>query len=78
MADEELRAAVRAFLRSWATPRWLLEKGEKEFENIFEQIFEQGVLADAFREFHAEHGRYPEYEEICPPGGPTICIVPDI
>jgi len=64
MADEELRAAVRAFFRSQVGPEWLLEKGEEEFEDAFEQIFEQGVLTRAFREFHAKHGRYLVFEEI--------------
>jgi hypothetical protein len=78
MADEELRAAVRAFLRSQVGPEWLAERGEEEFENMFEQIFEQGLLTSAFREFHAEHGRYPEFEEMCSTDGSSIGMLKDM
>jgi len=78
MADEELRAAVRAFFRSQVGPEWLLEKGEEEFEDAFEQIFEQGVLTRAFREFHDEHRRYPVFEEFPREEGSSIGMLKDM
>jgi hypothetical protein len=69
MGDEEFRAAIIAFLHSWIRLEWLAEHGEEGFERMF-NIAVNGNIGSMFRTFHAEHGRYPEYEELCPPGGP--------
>jgi hypothetical protein len=77
MVDEEFRTAIPAFLRSWIKPEWLAENGEEEFEQVF-NVAVNGNIGPMFRYFHAKHGQYPDFDEICPPGGPVIGIVPDI
>jgi hypothetical protein len=61
--DEELRIALRTFLRYWVKPESVPEFGEEDFEQLFASFLNTG-FAEAFRDFHAEHGRYPEYEEL--------------
>jgi hypothetical protein len=73
--DAELNAAIVAFFRAWC-----LRDGEKSPESFFAQTaredgFEQFVdrllsendrrgITGAFRIFHAQHGRYPTFEEL--------------
>jgi len=61
-ADKELRASVRAFVRAWIKPESVPEFGEEDFDKMFESFLNEGDTVDAWRKFHAEHGRYPEYE----------------
>jgi len=80
MADIEFRTAYAAFLRSWIGVEFFDHgEGEKDFEDAVDQLVNQGgPTTRMFRSFHAKHGRYPAFEEICSPVGPTIGIVPDI
>jgi hypothetical protein len=75
--DAEFRTAITAFLRSWLRPEWFAENGEEEFEQVL-NVTANGNIGSMFRTFDAEHGRYPEYEELCPPDGPVIGNVPGI
>jgi len=62
--DKELIASVRAFVRAWIKPESVPEFGEEDFEQLFESFLNEGDTVEAWRVFHAEHGRYPEYEEL--------------
>jgi len=76
MADETFRTAYTAFLREWGAAQG---KTDAEFEEMVDQLVSQGgPVTQMLKSFHAEHGRYPTFAEICPPGGPTVGIVPDI
>ena len=80
MADEEFRIAYAAFLRSWKGEDFFARgHSEEDFEDMVNQLVNQGSpVTQMLRSFHAEHGRYPDFEEICPPGGPVVGIVPGI
>jgi hypothetical protein len=67
----------RAFLRTWVRQEWLAESSEEDFEQLF-NVTVNGILGRTFRRFHAEYGRYPTCEDLSPPDGPTIGIIPDI
>jgi hypothetical protein len=76
MADETFRTAYIAFLREWVVAPG---KTAEEFEEMVDQLVERGgPVTVMLKSFHAKHGRYPTLAEICPPGGPTVGIVPDI
>jgi hypothetical protein len=75
--DDEFKSAITKFLYSWIRPEFLAEHGEEGFEQVF-HVAVNGNIGSLFRTFHAEHGRYPEYEEICPPWAPTVGIVENI
>jgi hypothetical protein len=75
--DEEFRTAYAAFGRSWIGLEFF--GSEEAFEDGIDQLIKQGGSAtQMLRAFHAEHGRYPSFEEIFPPGGPVLGIIPDI
>jgi hypothetical protein len=76
MADE-FRTALTAFLHSWIQPEWLAEHAGGDFEQLY-AVSANGNLGRMFRTFHAAHGRYPTYAELCTPGAPTVGIVSDI
>ena len=76
MDNDEFRIAVTAFLRRWLTPEWFSEHGKEDFEVLNVTI--NGNIGSMFRTFHVEHGRFPEFDEMCPPDGPVIGIVPEI
>jgi hypothetical protein len=77
VADEEFRAAYAAFLRSWIGIEFF--GGEEDFEDAVDQLISQdGSIPQMLRAFHAEHGRYPTFEEMFPPGGPVIGKLSDM
>jgi hypothetical protein len=79
MADQEFRIAYADFLRDWVKPEWLAENGEQEFEDMVNQLVSRdGPITQMFRAFHAEHGRYPRFDELCPPDMPYVGIVSGI
>ena len=51
--DEEFRAALSAFTRSWG-------RREGIDEEYLLDALSRSDLGDFFREYHAEHGRYPD------------------
>jgi hypothetical protein len=80
MADDEFRAAYAAFLRSWIGAEFFDHgQGEKDFEDAVDQLVSQGgPITQMLRNFHAEHGRYPEFAELFPPGGPVVGKLSDM
>jgi len=80
MADEEFRIAYAAFLRSWNGEEFFARgHSEEDFGDMVNQLVNQdGPVAQMLWSFHAKHGRYPDFAEICPTDGPVIGIVPDI
>lgn len=76
MDDDEFRTAYAAFLRAWKRAEF---DNEEDFQEMVDQLVNRGgPITQMLRSFHAKHGRYPTFEELCPPGGPTIGIVPGV
>jgi hypothetical protein len=80
VADEEFRIAYAAFLRSWIGEEFFARgQSEDDFEDMVNQLVSQdGPIMQMFRSFHAKHGRYPSFAELCPPNMPFVGIVSDI
>ena len=85
--DAEFRIAYAAFLRSWVGKEFFARgrsegggESEEDFEDMVNQLINQeySPIAQMLRSSHAKHGRYPDFEEICPPNMPIIGIVPGI
>jgi hypothetical protein len=52
---------------------------EADFEDMVNQLVSQGgPVTQMLRRFHAEHGMYPTFAEICPPGGPVVGMLQDL
>lgn len=76
--DEELRAAIGAYLRD--------SKGGESFPlslQLMVDVFTNGddwILTKMFRMFHDKCGHYPTFEELNPPGAPVAIVgpIPDI
>jgi hypothetical protein len=76
MADETFRTAYIAFLREWGVAQG---KTAEEFEEMVDQLVSQGgPVTQMLRSFHANHGRYPKFEELFPPGGPVVGMLSDM
>ena len=79
MADE-FRIAYAAFLRSWKGEEFFARgHSEEDFEDMVNQLVNRdGPVTQMLRSFHAEHGRYPRFDEPCPPNMPFVGIVSGI
>jgi len=73
--DPELRAGVAAFLHSWAAMsepfRQKLED-PASVQKCVDLILKEKGFGDMFRMFHSRHARYPTFEDLCPPGSPSL------
>jgi len=72
--NAELRAGVAAFLHSWASLsepfRQKLEE-PASVQKFIDLILDQG-FAPVLQMFYARHGRYPTFQDFCPPGSPSL------
>ena len=80
MADEEFRIAYAAFLRAWMGEEFFARgRSEEDFEGMVNKLINQDTpITQMLRSFHAKHGRYPSFNELCLPNASSVGIVPDI
>ena len=54
--------------------------GPKTREQVLDFLsgLSTGGLTQFFRQYHAAHGKYPEFSEMFPPGGPVIGKLEDM
>jgi hypothetical protein len=85
--DAELRAAIVESFRVWfsrmeESSLFARRAREKEgFEQSVDRLLsdnDRRQFTEGFGMFHDKLGRYPTFEEVCPPDGPVIGIVPGI